>query len=86
LRFALALGLQHRFCHFLYEQRDSIGALDRLEGFASEFGPRFYGLPANEGSLTLEARSWQVPRSYPFGSEDLVPLRAGELVRWRVMP
>ena len=41
---------------------DEEGALDRFEGFASENGPRFYGLPLNEGTVTLERANLRVPR------------------------
>jgi dihydroorotase len=62
------------------------GALHRLEAFASEFGPRFYGLPLNTGTVTLQRREWTVPDSYPFAGETIVPLRAGEKLRWRLAP
>jgi dihydroorotase len=61
------------------------GALDRLEGFASRHGPQFYGLPVNEGVVTLAEESWPVPPEIPFGADRLVPLRAGERVGWRVV-
>jgi dihydroorotase len=41
-------------------------------------------LPYNEGTITLTKESWDVPATYPFGSEELVPLRAGERMPWRV--
>ena len=64
---------------------DSVGRLDRLEAFASEHGPRFYGLPLNSGTVTLEQRDWIVPQSYPYADGDvLVPLRAGESLAWRL--
>lgn len=65
-----------------FEQAD---ALDKLEGFASFFGPDFYGLPRNQGSITLEKRVWTVPNAYPFGEERVVPLAAGETLAWRLM-
>ncbi len=58
-------------------------ALDRLEGFASQFGPDFYGLPRSTATVTLERQPWEVPASYPFGAETVVPLRAGERLAWR---
>jgi len=64
-----------------FEEAD---ALDRLEGFASEFGPRFYGLPANRDSITLVREEWTVPEKLPFGGEELVPLRAGETLPWKL--
>ncbi len=60
------------------------GALPRLEAFASEHGADFYRLPRNEGRITLVRQSWEVPRSYAFGAEELVPLRAGESIGWRL--
>ena len=62
---------------------EALGALDRLEGFASEFGPRFYGLPLNEGIVTLRRESWTVPdRSVETGI-DVAPFHAGETLAWR---
>ncbi|HTQ77669.1 MAG TPA: dihydroorotase [Burkholderiales bacterium] len=63
---------------------EEAGALDRLEGFASRFGAAFYGLPENRGTITLVRESWEVPSSYGFGAETLVPLRAGETVPWKL--
>jgi dihydroorotase len=65
------------------EAFEQVGALARLEGFASEFGPRFYGLPLNDGSVTLERRDWTVPDNYPFAGHAIVPLRAGGNLAWR---
>ena len=62
------------------------GALERLEGFASIHGAHFYGLPRNGGTITLVPEPWEVPASYPFGTEQLVPLRAGERIAWRLAP
>jgi dihydroorotase len=56
--------------------------LDRLEAFASHFGADFYGLPRNRGTLTLQRRVSKVPAELPFGETTVVPLRAGESVRW----
>ena len=60
------------------------GALDRLEGFASHFGPDFYGLARNKRRIRLEKSPWTVPADYAFGPERVVPLRAGEQLQWRV--
>ena len=67
------------------EAFDDIGALDRLEGFASDFGADFYGLPRNTETITLLKEEWDVPPHYPFGNAELVPLRAGERMIWRVV-
>jgi len=66
------------------EAFESIGALQRLEAFASEHGADFYRLSRNEGRLTLIKAQWEVPRSYPFGPDEVVPLRAGEHIGWRL--
>jgi dihydroorotase len=63
---------------------EAAGRLDRLQGFASEFGADFYGLPRNSGSLTLIKESWVPPASYDFGGAPLVPFRAGETILWRI--
>jgi dihydroorotase len=55
------------------------GALDRFEAFASEHGPRFYGLPLNEATVTLERAEVEVP----LRVGDVVPFHAGERLRWR---
>ena len=62
---------------------DEEGALDRLEAFASENGPDFYGLPRNEERIVLERASEAVPDSLPAGGTSLVPFHAGETLRWR---
>jgi len=66
------------------EAFEAIGALARLEGFASQFGADFYGLPRNPETVTLVRQAWDVPTHYPFGSAELVPLRAGERMAWRI--
>jgi dihydroorotase len=68
------------------EAFEALGALSRLEAFAAEFGADFYGLPRNQEKLTLLKEAWEVPAHYPFGSAEsqLVPLRAGERIGWRL--
>ncbi len=65
-----------------FEQRN---ALDKLEAFASHFGADFYGLPRNQDSITLVREPWTVPTSLEFADQQLVPLRAGETLSWRVL-
>jgi dihydroorotase len=76
----------HAALELYAEVFDAAGALDRLEAFASHHGPDFYGLPRNRDTLTLRRDPWQVPASYPLGEGRVVPLRAGEQVRWRLDP
>ena len=64
---------------------DELGALDKLEGFASLHGPDFYGLPRNTDSITLVREPWTVPATLQLGEQELVPLRAGETIQWRVV-
>ena len=69
----------------LYAQAfDMAGALDRLEGFASHFGPDFYNLPRNTQTITLEKTDWTIPESYPLGDSSVVPMFAGETLHWRM--
>ena len=75
----------HAALELYAEAFDAADALDKLEGFASHFGADFYGLPRNAGSITLERAEWMVPESYPLGAETVVPLRAGQKVRWRLV-
>ena len=63
---------------------EEAGALDKLEGFASLYGPRFYGLPVNEDRVSLVREPWEVPARLPFGAGELVPLRAGERLPWKL--
>ena len=60
-------------------------ALERLEGFASEFGAAFYGLEPNSEQITLVREEWRVPQTLAFGAEQLVPLRAGETIPWKLI-
>lgn len=59
-------------------------ALDKLEGFASEHGPRFYGLPLNSGTITLEHAPAVVPETVLAGDTTLVPFHAGDSLPWRI--
>lgn len=66
----------------IFEDND---ALDKLEGFASLFGPEFYGLPVNKEQVTLKRQEWQVPSVIQAGTEEIVPLCAGETLRWQLV-
>jgi len=63
---------------------EAAGALDKLEAFASFHGPDFYGLPRNSERITLRKTAWAAPDSLAFGSDVLVPLRAGEAISWQL--
>ena len=64
---------------------DEDGALDRFEAFASENGPRFYGLPLNDGTVTLERTPFDVPNLLEVEGTGVVPFRAGETLAWRMV-
>lgn len=65
---------------------EQAGALDKLEAFASHFGPDFYQLPRNTDRITLVKRPWQVPELLPLDDQDrLVPLGAGETLPWQLV-
>jgi dihydroorotase len=63
---------------------DEEGALDRFEAFASENGARFYGLPLNEDTVTLERSPAQVPDAIDANGTPIVPFHAGETLGWRL--
>jgi dihydroorotase len=64
---------------------DQANALDRLEAFASHFGPDFYNLPRNTGKLILKRQAQQIPNEFPIGASTVVPLRAGESLAWTIV-
>lgn len=64
---------------------DAEGALDKFEAFASVNGPRFYGLPLNEGTVTLERSKVVVPERIESGEVELVPFQAGEALGWKLV-
>lgn len=64
-----------------FESKD---ALDKLEGFASKFGPDFYSLPRNKETITITKQQWKVPNSYVLGNSTVVPFMAGENISWKM--
>lgn len=75
----------HAAIELYAEAFEEAGALDKLEGFASFYGPDFYQLPRNTTQVTLHKQSWLVPESIPFADDVLVPLRAGQTVAWKLV-
>ncbi|MCF8193289.1 MAG: dihydroorotase [Candidatus Methylopumilus sp.] len=74
----------HTAMELYAEAFDAVGALDKLEGFASFYGADFYGLPRNTGRIQLHRQSWNVPTSLPFADDSIVPLRAGQPIAWKM--
>ena len=75
----------HAAIELYAEAFEAANALDKLEAFASFYGADFYGLPRNKDKITLEKTSWLVPNSLPLGDDSLVPLRAGQHIRWKLL-
>ena len=67
------------------EAFEMMNALDKLEAFASHHGPDFYGLPRNTKTVTLTKEDWQLPESIAYGDDQVIPLRAGETLTWRLV-
>ncbi len=67
------------------EAFESVGKLDKLEGFASFFGPDFYSLPRNIKRITLAKQAQKIPAELPLGDATIVPLRAGETIAWSLV-
>lgn len=66
------------------EAFEAAGKLDKLEAFASFYGPDFYGLPRNKDTIILHKNSWTAPEQLPLGADTIYPLRGGEQVHWQV--
>ena len=75
----------HAAIELYAEAFEEAGHLERLQAFASERGADFYGLPRNTSFITLERAAWTPPPAYRFGQDELVPFRAGESIRWRLV-
>jgi dihydroorotase len=67
------------------EAFDRVGALDKLEAFASFHGPAFYGLPRNTGTVTLKRETWTLPAELAMGDATVVPLNGGETIDWKLV-
>ena len=74
----------HAAIELYAEVFDVEGKLENLEGFASLNGPKFYNLPVNTDTITLEKGDWDVPNTLSFGGDVVVPIRAGEQIQWQV--
>ena len=65
----------------VFEEENS---LDKLEAFTSHFGADFYGRARNDETIDLVRVDYLSPESLRFGPSTVVPLRAGELLKWRL--
>ena len=67
------------------EAFESVDALDKLEAFASFYGPDFYQLSRNTEQITLSKTAWRIPNEVPFPDSGLVPLGAGQEMSWKMV-
>jgi dihydroorotase len=74
----------HAAIELYAEAFEQVGALGHLNAFTSLHGPRFYGLSPNQEKITLIRHNWNIPESFTFGDDVVVPLRAGGKVSWRI--
>lgn len=75
----------HAAIELYAEAFEQNNALDKLEGFASLFGAAFYQLPVNSEKITLIKEAHKVKNQYPFGTEAIIPLKAGEILQWKLL-
>ena len=80
-------GIYSAFCaiEFYAEAFELAGNFSNFEAFMSLNGPAFYQLPVNSAKIDLHKSSWTVPETLPFGQQVLVPFKAGEQLRWKVI-
>ncbi|VAW97850.1 Dihydroorotase [hydrothermal vent metagenome] len=74
----------HAAIELYAEAFEQNNALDKLEGFASIYGAEYYQLPLNPDKITLIKEPWQIPQHYQFGNDTLIPLKAGEMMQWKL--
>jgi dihydroorotase len=74
----------HASLEFYAEVFEDAGCLERLEAFASHNGADHYGFTRNTETVVLKREAWRPPAAYPFADGRLVPLRAGEEIRWKL--
>lgn len=70
---------------FYAEVFDEAGALDRMEGFLSLNGPRFYAMPVNSGKISLQKQPFPIPAFLKMGIDELIPFRAGGFSKWSLV-
>ncbi|MBT3348126.1 MAG: dihydroorotase [Thiotrichales bacterium] len=75
----------HAAIELYAEAFESVDKIEMLEGFSSFYGADFYRLPHNIDTITLHREEWEVPNSLEFGTESLIPFRAGEKLHWKML-
>jgi dihydroorotase len=59
---------------------EGVDRMNALEGFCSDFGAAFYGLPRTKNQIALVRQPWRVPSEYA----GVVPFLANEEVAWQL--
>ena len=80
----LEANIKKHMSHSICNGSDTLMWSIVLEAFASFRGPDFYGLPRNQDTVTLIEEPWDIPMTQAFGEDELIPIRAGESIRWSV--
>jgi dihydroorotase len=75
----------HAAIELYAEAFDRANKIEKLEGFASHYGPDFYGLKRNTDMITLEKKSWTVPEKLNFSGAAVVPFFSGEELSWSLV-
>ena len=75
----------HSAIELYAEAFELAGDFTHFETFMSCHGADFYGLPRNQGSITLARNEWIVPASLPYPDSSLIPFRAGETLHWKIV-
>ena len=75
----------HSALELYAEVFDDADALDGFEAFVSINGADFYALPRNQGRVRLSREAWTLPASLPYPDSQLIPFRAGEALRWKLV-
>ncbi len=82
--------MAHAGIEFYVEVFETMGALDRLEEFASINGPAFFGYAPSSQTLSLVREDWTVRQlfladdSAPGSGVEVVPFRLGGTVAWKL--
>jgi dihydroorotase len=75
----------HSAIELYAEAFEEVADFTHFESFMSRKGAEFYGLPQNQGSITLERKEWTIPDSLPYPGSSLIPFKAGQALQWKIV-
>lgn len=75
----------HSAVELYAEAFEELADFTHFESFMSRNGAEFYGLPQNQGSITLERKEWKIPDSLPYPRSSLIPFKAGQALQWKIV-